>query len=209
MPVGFCDSCTMLLGIATWQSTRMSVVFPHTPSPTRHTRCGRLRRMQYSLYKARNISVKQHVCAICVDRTRGKTQRLSLGYGVSLWLCEGHASVEFLTKRGGRDFVLTMSRLWAAHGCLTASRSKALNAHIMGLRSQSQRHRPGSYAWPRLRVQAEQMFAAGATANAVSNRLYARSYHPVEPPSSRTIQRWRQQRRWCVRGSPPAAGPLP
>lgn len=164
--------------------------------------------MPYSLYKARNISVKQHVCAICVDRTRGKTHKVSLGYGVTLWLCDGHASVEFLTKRGGRDFVLTMTRLWAAHGCLTASRSKALDAHLDALRSRPERPRPGSYAWPRLRIQAEQMFAAGASANAVSNRLYARRYDPVQPPSPRTIQRWKQQRRWHTRGSPPTPGPL-
>ena len=164
--------------------------------------------MPYSLYKARNISVKQRVCAICVDRTRGKTREVGLGYGVSVWLCEGHASVEFLTKRGGRDFVLTMSRLWAAHGCLTAARSKALNAHLAGLRARPRRQRPGSYAWPRLRVQAERLFATGETANTVTTRLQARSYGSAEPPSARTVQRWRRERRWHSRGSPPAGRPL-
>ena len=32
-----------------------------------------------------------------------------MGTASALWLCDGHASVEFLTKRGGRDFVLTMT----------------------------------------------------------------------------------------------------
>jgi hypothetical protein len=60
-----------------------------------------------SLYKARHIG-KQNPCAICVERTRGRTQRVTLGYGVQVWLCAGHASVEFLTHRSGRDLVVTL-----------------------------------------------------------------------------------------------------
>lgn len=165
--------------------------------------------MTYSLYKARGMSVKQPVCAICVDRTRGKTQEVRLGYGVAVWLCQGHASVEFLTKRGGRDFVLTMTRLWKAHGCLTAARSKALSSHIDALRARPARPQPGSYAWPRLRVQAERLFAAGETAHAVATHIQARSYGMVEPPSPRTVQRWHKERRWQARGSPSAPRPLP
>ena len=37
---------------------------PWTPLPT--------------LYKARDVPTKQPVCAICVDRTRGKTHKLRL-----------------------------------------------------------------------------------------------------------------------------------
>src|SRR5438093_375970 len=64
-----------------------------------------------TLYKARHIG-KQNPCAICVDRTRGRTQRVSFGYGVEVWLCAGHASVEFLTQRSGRDVVVTLSGIW-------------------------------------------------------------------------------------------------
>jgi hypothetical protein len=77
-----------------------------------------------SLYKARKVPTKQPVCAICVDRTRGKTQRVGFGYGVEVWLCEGHASVGFLTQRGGRDVVLTLRRCvageWVFDGCSAA-----------------------------------------------------------------------------------------
>jgi hypothetical protein len=45
-----------------------------------------------TLYKARKVPTKQPVCVICLDRTRGTTQRLRLGYGVEIWLCEGHAA---------------------------------------------------------------------------------------------------------------------
>ena len=48
-----------------------------------------------TLYKARRVPTKQPVCAICVDRTRAKTQRLTLTHGVAVWLCAPHASVEF------------------------------------------------------------------------------------------------------------------
>jgi len=83
-----------------------------------------------TLYKARRVPTKQVVCAICVERTRGRTQELNLGYGVTVWLCTAHASREFQTQRNGRDLVLTLQRLWRAHGCLTAARHKALRAHL-------------------------------------------------------------------------------
>ena len=69
-----------------------------------------------TLYKARKVPTKQAVCAICVERTRGRTRGVELGYGVHVHLCQGHASREFQTRRGGRDFVLTLERLWRAHG---------------------------------------------------------------------------------------------
>ena len=68
-------------------------------------------------------STKSEVCAICVERSRGRTVRVHLGRGVSVWLCAGHASDDFRRRRGGRDFVLTLHRLWSAHGCLTKPRS--------------------------------------------------------------------------------------
>src|SRR5438874_2566676 len=95
-----------------------------------------------SLYKARGMSVRQPVCAICVDRTRGRTQQLQLRYGVSVWLSAGHASPEFTRRNNGRDLVLTLSRLCKAHGCLTAARDKALGAHLAALKGPPPRPRP-------------------------------------------------------------------
>ena len=83
-----------------------------------------------TLYKAQRVPTKQAVCAICVERTRGRTTALCLGYGVVVWLCEGHASPAFQTQRSGRDLVLTLERLWRAHGCLTVARHNALRAHL-------------------------------------------------------------------------------
>src|SRR3954447_9071338 len=61
-----------------------------SPPPSHHTG-----RMQLpTLYKARNVPTKQPVCVICIERTRGRTQHVRYGYGVEVWLCEGHASPE-------------------------------------------------------------------------------------------------------------------
>ena len=60
-----------------------------------------------TLYKAR-VPTKQPVCAICIDRTRGKTSVHDLGYGVRVWLCVEHGSAEFQQQRTGRDFYATL-----------------------------------------------------------------------------------------------------
>ena len=72
-----------------------------------------------TLYKARNLPAEAAGCAICVDRTRGRTEEVRLGYRVTVWLCPGHAAQAFQTKRGGRDFVRTLMGVWQANGCLT------------------------------------------------------------------------------------------
>ena len=156
-----------------------------------------------TLYKARRVPTKQVPCAICADRTRGRTELVRLSYGVALTLCEGHASREFQMQRGGRDFVLTLQRLWRAHGCLTKARSRALDAHLRSLTERPARPRPGSYAWPELRDEAERLFAAGAHPPTVIGRLRARhATCPASPPSVRSMRRWHTQRRWLTRGAP-------
>ena len=160
-----------------------------------------------TLYKQRRVPTKQPVCAICVERTRGKTQPVHLGYGVSVHLCQGHASHAFQTQRGGRDFVLTLEQLWRAHGCLTVHRHRALRAHLDAQRGHP-RPRPGSYAWPELRREAEALFATGVAPEPVIHRL--RNRHrggPASPPSLRTMRRWHTERRWL--GRPPPAGVRP
>jgi hypothetical protein len=161
-----------------------------------------------TLYKARGVPNKQAVCAICVERTRGRTSAVRYGYGVTVWLCAAHASPAFQTQRSGRDLVLTLQRLWQAHGCLTAARRRALSAHLEACMAAAQRPRPGSYSWPDLRAEAERRFAAGAPPHAVMGAL--RSPTPGCPgrlPSARTIRRWHAQRRWLSEASRPRGQP--
>ena len=159
-----------------------------------------------SLYKARGVPVKSPVCAICLDRTRGRTFERELTHGVRIWLCEGHHSLEFLRRNAGRDFVVTLMRSWRSHGCMTRARASALDAHLAALRSTARgptRPRPGSYAWPRLRQEAEACFARGEHAVAVITRLLAR--HALDyatAPSIRTMRRWFAQGRWLRQPTP-------
>lgn len=155
-----------------------------------------------TLYKARGVPTKQVVCAICVDRTRGRTQRVRLTHRVSVYLCEAHASPDFQRRRGGRDFVRTLMGVWKANDCLTLARSRALDAHLERLSGPPpQRPRPGSYAWPALRRRVEARYATGATPAIVTPDVHARyADAPANPPSRRTIQRWHhQKRRWLTR----------
>ena len=140
-----------------------------------------------TLYKARKVPTKQAVCAICAERTRGRTRLVELGYGVTVHLCQGHASHEFQTQRNGRDFVLTLQRLWHAHGCLTAARSNALRRHLAACSGAEARPRPGSYSWPELRQTAEAAFAAGNPPRPSSRRSAActkpaQHTHPAPAP---------------------------
>ena len=149
-----------------------------------------------TLYKARNVPTKQPVCAICVERTRGKTQRVRYGYGVDVWLCVGHASPDFQRQRGGRDLALTLTEIWRAGGCLTVARHRAMDAHLEALKGACGRRRPGSYAWPELRRHAERLFADGHSPDHVARRVLAEPFQNADPPSVRTVARWYAERRW-------------
>lgn len=158
-----------------------------------------------TLYKARNVPVKSPVCAICLDRTRGKVIERKLTHGVLVSLCEGHSSVEFMRRNAGRDFVVTLMRSWNAHHCMTKARSRALDAHLLAMRSLGKvtaRPQPGSYSWPRLRREAEERFARGDGILSTITRL--RERHLLDHaavPSVRTMRRWFTQCRWL---RPPA-----
>ena len=153
-----------------------------------------------SLYKARGVPVKMPICAICLDRTRGRTLERELTHGVRIWLCEGHHSVAFMRSNAGRDFAVTLMRTWRAHGCLTRARSRALEHHIKAVRALGRpatRKRPGSYAWPRLRLDAEACFARGE--RVLTTILRLRERHAADHatvPSVRTMRRWFAQSRW-------------
>ena len=153
-----------------------------------------------TLYKARNVPLKRPVCAICIERTRGRTEEVRLGYRVAVWLCQGHASRAFQTKRGGRDFVRTLMGAWQANGCLTQARHRALDAHLSQLRAHLPRNKPGSYAWPELRRRLEAAYARGAPpADPTHHACQACTAHT---PSRRTLQRWHAERRWLTRPPP-------
>lgn len=153
-----------------------------------------------TLYKARNLPLKRPVCAICVERTRGRTEEVRLGYRVTVWLCPGHASHDFQTRRGGRDFVRTLWGVWQAGGCMTQARHRALDAHLKSLRATPQRPKPGSYTWPELRRVLEARYAAGAApmqpAHVGDHACHSCTAHA---PSRRTLQRWHAERRWLSR----------
>ena len=152
-----------------------------------------------TLYKARGVPTKQPVCAICVDRTRGRTEQVRLTHRVSVHLCRAHASADFQTRRGGRDFVRTLMGVWKANDCLTLARSRALDAHLERLAGPPPRRpRPGSYSWPGLRRELEARYALGATPGQIVLHRHAPDCAAV-PPSRRTIQRWHAQRRWLTR----------
>jgi hypothetical protein len=153
-----------------------------------------------SLYKARGVPVKSPVCAICVDRTRGRTLERQLTHGVRIWLCPGHHSIEFMRANAGRDFAVTLMRIWRSQGCLTRARARALDVHLHAIRStgaRMTRPRPGSYAWPRLRREAERDFARGNPVFATISRLRDRhASDSATVPSIRTMRRWFSQGRW-------------
>jgi hypothetical protein len=162
-----------------------------------------------SLYKARGVPVKMPVCAICLDRTRGRTLERELTHGVRIWLCEGHHTVAFMRASAGREFAVTLLRIWRAQGCLTRSRSRALDAHLKTVRAlgRSVAHRrPGSYAWPRLRREAEECCARGDRAMSTIGRL--RERHALDHatvPSVRTMQRWFADGRWLGPAEAPSS----
>jgi hypothetical protein len=172
---------------------------PVTPTRARSCHAHRMTRLP-TLYKTRGVPLKQPVCAICVDRTRGKTYERQLTHGVRLWLCEGHHSIAFMRSNAGRDFAVTLLRIWRAQGCLTRARSRALDAHTDAVRALGRaapRTRPGSYAWPRLRREAEDRFAQGDNVAATIAELRTRhAGDHATVPSIRTMRRWFADCRW-------------
>ena len=138
-------------------------------------------------------------CALCGYLTLGDTRPVALGYGVTVWLCAEHGSAAFQRLHGGRAFVRACERVWAANGCLTAGRVRALAAHLQALSPDSIRPRPGSYTWVDLRREAERRFAAGELPRPVIERLQALvAGSGANPPSLRTMMRWYAERRWLT-----------
>jgi hypothetical protein len=93
--------------------------------------------------------------------------------------------------------VLTLQRLWGAHGCLTAARSRALWTHLAEMSERPALPKPGSYSWAGLRRLAEDEFAEGGPPMPTITTLRALySGGAAAPPSVRTMRRWHRERRW-------------
>jgi hypothetical protein len=156
--------------------------------------------MPKSFYKGERLGSRPP-CAICMGRGEGERARLVLPGGVSVWLCAAHRSESFQRSRAGRDFWVSLRYVWAAAGCLTARRERALEVHrerlLRQTREPAARARPGSYAWPALRREAEGMWAVGTPLSAVIATLRARAGRgEARPPSRQTMYRWFGEARW-------------
>jgi hypothetical protein len=161
----------------------------------------------YTHYKARGYG-KLPICVICGGPGQGARERYHLSHGVSVWLCAMHRDPAFLTARAGRDLAASLGAVWSAAGCLSARRSAALAAHLGRVRGPRVRERPGSYAWPALRREAEARFARGEPPRAVMADLRRRELGAWTPgPSLRTLRRWHQEGRWLKGPRPGGRAP--
>ena len=164
--------------------------------------------MAKSLYKGERLG-KDPPCLICMGPGTGGRAELHLPGGVSVWLCAPHRSVEFQRRRGGRDLVASLMGAWRAAGCMSRRRRRALDAHQARLTTPPGhgRARPGSYAWPELRREAERRAASGQAHGKIVVELRARvASGPARAPARRTILRWLAERRWLALGASPLAG---
>ena len=92
-----------------------------------------------------------------------------------------------MTRRSGRHLVATLQQLWRAHGCLTAARSKALQAHLAALRGRSTSATPRKLRLARrAHRRAEHAFAGGQPTQAVITHILAAAYGDAAAPSLRT-----------------------
>jgi hypothetical protein len=87
--------------------------------------------------------------------------------------------------------------VWQANGCMTATRRRALDAHLNHLTARPPRTRPGSDAWPELRRRLEAHYANGAPP--IDPTHHACPASTAHTPSRRTLRRWHAQRRWLNR----------
>jgi hypothetical protein len=162
--------------------------------------------MATSLSKGAGLG-KLPPCLICMGPGQGGRAQLHLPGGVSVWLCEAHRSPAFQRRRAGRDLAASLMGAWRAAGCFSAARAAALDRHLARLAGPRRpRARPGSYAWPALRAEAEARFAAGERPAAVIAGLRERHRGgPARAPSRRTMMRWFGEGRWLGGGRAPGA----
>ncbi len=102
-------------------------------------------------------------------------------------------------RRSGEEFTTRLETIWRANGIATKRRLGALDDHRERCSRDEAPSGPGSYSWPRLRVEAEVRFARGEDPSSVICELRGRHRSDVATvPSVRTMRRWHHQRRWLV-----------
>lgn len=149
------------------------------------------------------------ICVLCGHGGRGTPAEFHMTHGVSVWLCRSHRSPAFLRRRRGRVFAGRLEAVWRAAGTATRRRLAALDAHRRRMRGRpATRPAPGSYAWPLMRREAEERFAAGAAPGDVIADLRGRyRAAPATVPSVRTMRRWHTEARWLTTPPPARARP--
>jgi len=154
-------------------------------------------------------------CAACFPRSVAG-QMIPMRYGVTIALCEDHRDPAFVRSRGGRDFLAALTTTFESLGFRGARYGKALRAFVgdvLAMGTPTPRHRPGSYAWPEQRRDAEAVWADGGSyhdGEAVVHAYFAEPVPGMRAPSGHTIRRWWRDRRWLTpRPSPPRRRPAP
>ncbi len=138
-------------------------------------------------------------CAVCGGTARADdVADFRMTHGVVVLLCTRHRRPEYLRRGGGRALTKRLAAIWVANGISSLNRFRALEAHHVRVTStRTPRHRPGSYAWPRLRRDAEKRFAAGENVRTVIHDLRYRHRNGFATvPSARTMRRWFAEGRW-------------
>jgi len=140
---------------------------------------------------------------------------LPLTLGCSLVLCAEHRQPAFIASDSGRRFLSAVSALSASLGLSSARFGAALRAFVERCanshRHAGRRHRPGSYAWPERRQDAERVWSGGGSSQ---QGLAAALARPPDRrgrmPTQRSVRRWWQDRRWLgPPPRPPAAAAAP
>ncbi|MGD9571593.1 MAG: hypothetical protein AB7V62_06920 [Thermoleophilia bacterium] len=146
-------------------------------------------------------------CAICRSED-GTSAIFELGFGVRVWLCAAHRDPAFLVARDGHELVEALAMVWVSLGAMSTRRRQALAAHLalLGPRDPvAVPRRRGSYAWPTLRREAQELLARGEAPGAIVTEIRraavarAGADGPV-PPSATTIRRWLREDRLLALG---------
>ena len=128
----------------------------------------------------------------------GRGRPLTLG--CSLVLCAQHRDPAFIAGDCGRRFLAAVSSLYQSLGLTSARFGAALRAFVdrcaIPHRHRPQRRRPGSYASPERRQEAETVWSRGDSCEGLAAALAAPPDLRVRTPTSRTVRRWWHDRRW-------------
>lgn len=156
-------------------------------------------------YKNRSASTRP--CLLCQTRTKGRAKDVYLGYGVTICLCDEHASDAFIQADNSRHFLLSVHLALRAAGRLTRRHVMALDGFVARARGRANRapttrKRPGSYTWAAIRQRLEARLAASSLTTARMVELVQEWLKVelrrglVKLPSLRTLRRWRLESRW-------------